>query len=85
MVLNFLGKGTPFEMWEALKILFESSSDVRKMALRDKLKRIQMNKIEIVVHYLSKFTRVRDELGGVGYIVPPSEIVSLSLLSIPKS
>jgi len=28
---------------------------------------------------------VRDELGGVGEIVPPSELVRLALLGLPKS
>lgn len=44
-----------------------------------------MDKNEIVVQYLSKFTKVRDELGGVGETVPSSKLVILAFLGLPKS
>ena len=33
------GKATPFAMWKALKDLFQSSSDQRNLALKDKLRK----------------------------------------------
>jgi len=44
-----------------------------------------MGKNKIVVQYLSKFTKVKDELGGVGENVSSSELVSSALLGLPKS
>lgn len=44
-----------------------------------------MGKNENVVQYLSRFTEVRDEIGKVGENVAPSELVSLTLLSLMKS
>ena len=40
---------------------------------------------EPVVTYLTKFTQVRDELGGVGVTVPEHDLVSFSLLGLHKS
>jgi len=34
VVSNLHGKETPFAIWEALKILFERSSDAKNLALR---------------------------------------------------
>ena len=44
-----------------------------------------MQKKETIVEYLSKFTQVRDELGGVGETVPPSKLMRLTLLGLSKS
>ena len=44
-----------------------------------------MQQNEILPQYLSRFTQVRDELGGVGENVPSSELVRLALLGLPKS
>ena len=72
-------------MWKTLTELFKNNNDVRKLALREKLTNIYMEKGETIPHYLSRFTQVRDELGGVGENVPSFELVSLSLLGLPKS
>ena len=44
-----------------------------------------MGKNESIITYLSRFARVRDELGGVGESVPPADLASLALLGLPKS
>lgn len=41
-------------MWKALTDLFESSSDVRKLALKQKLRNIRMGKNEPIVTSLYK-------------------------------
>ena len=55
------------------------------MALKDKLHKIKMEKGETIPKYLTKFTQYRDELGSVGIMVVEEEMVSLSLLGLPKS
>ena len=37
-------KATPYAMWKALTDLFQSISDQRKLALKDKLRKIKMQK-----------------------------------------
>ena len=62
-------KSTPFLMWKALTYFFQSKSDQRKLALKDKLRKIKMEKGESIPKYLTKFFHCKDELGSVGVIV----------------
>lgn len=41
IISNLHGKETPFEMRKTLKNLFQNSSDHRKLALKDKLRKIK--------------------------------------------
>ena len=72
-------------MWKALTYLFQSKSDQRNLALKDKLRNINMEKGDSMPKYLTNFTQCRDELGSVGVIVDDEELVSLALLGLPKS
>lgn len=85
IVSNLHGKETPFSMWKTLIELFENNSDARKLALKDKLRNIYMQKVQTIPNYLSSFTQCRNELGGVGEIVASSELVNLALLGLPRS
>ena len=78
-------KATPFLMWKALTDLFQSRSDQRKLALKDKLKKIKMEKGDSIPKYLKKFVYCNDEMGSVGVTVDEEYLVSLSLLGLPKS
>ena len=80
IVSSLHGKATPFFMWKALTDLFQSSSDHRKLTLKDKLRKIKMEKNDIFLIYLTKFVQCRDELGSVEVSVNDDELVSLALL-----
>ena len=79
------GKSSPFLMWKALTDLFQSKSDQRKLALKDKLRKIKMEKGDSIPKYLTKFVQCRDEMGSVGVTVDEEDLVSLALLGLPKS
>ena len=52
IVSSLHGKATPFSMWKALKDIFQSSSNHRKLALKDKLRKIcrdEMGSVGIIV------------------------------------
>ena len=85
IVSNLHGKATPFLMWKALIDLFQSRSDQRKLALKDKLRKIKMEKGDSIPKYLTKFDQCRDELGSVGVTVDEEDLASLALLGLPKS
>jgi len=85
IVSNLHGKASPFAMWKTLTELFQNQSDQRKLALKDKLRKIKMEKNDTIPQYLSKLTQCRDELGGVGVTIPEDDLVSLALLGLPKS
>ena len=72
-------------MWKTLKDLYQNSSDQRKLALKDKLRKIKMEKGDTISTYLNKLTTCRDELGSVGITTADDDMVSLALLGLPKS
>ena len=57
IVSRFHGKATPFAMWKALTYLFQSNNDHRKLELKDKLRKIKMEKNDIIPVYLTKFVQ----------------------------
>jgi hypothetical protein len=54
------------------------------MVLREKLKSIKMTKAENVVTYLTRLTRVRDELGAVGEAIVDNDLVRTALNGVSK-
>lgn len=65
LVSNLHGKDTPFAMWKALMNLFKNSSDHKKLALKDKLRKIKLEKGDSIPKYFTKFTQCRNELESV--------------------
>ena len=59
IVSSLHGKASLFLMWKALTDLFQSKSDQRKLVLKDKLRKIKMEKGDSILKYLTKFPSVR--------------------------
>jgi len=85
IVSNLHGKETPFEMWKELMNLFQNRNDHKKLALKDKLRMIKMEKGNSIPKYLTKLTQCQDEIGSLDVIVVEDDLVSLALLGLPKS
>ena len=85
IVSSLHGKATPFLMWKALTDFFQSSSDHRMLALKDKLRKIKMEKSDGIPKYLTKFVHCRDEMGSVRITVDDEDLVSLALLGLLNS
>jgi hypothetical protein len=68
-----------------LKDLFQNISDHRKLVLKDKIRKIKMEKGGSIPKYLTKFVQCRDELGSVGITVFDDDLVTLALVGLPKS
>ena len=85
IVSSLHGKATPYAMWKALTDLFQSSSNHRKLALKDKLRKIKMEKGDTIPKYLTKFVQCQDELGSIRITIFDYDLVSLALLGLPKS
>eukprot|EP00253_Pinus_taeda_P025074 PITA_25074 len=67
-------KATPYLMWKSLTELFQSKSDQRKLALKDKLRNIKCDKGENMPKYLTKFTQCQDQLGSVGVTINDEDL-----------
>jgi len=85
IVSSLHGKETLFLIWKTLKYLYQNRSDQRKLALKDKLWKIKCEKGNTISTYLNKLTTCRDELGGVEIMTIDDGMVSLAILSLPKS
>ena len=57
IVSSLHGKATPYVMWKALMDLFQSSKNHRKLAFKDKLRKINMEKGDTIPKYLTKFVQ----------------------------
>jgi len=56
IVSSLHGKASPYLMWKELTYLFQSKSNQRKLALKDKLKNIKCENGDSMPEYLTKFT-----------------------------
>eukprot|EP00253_Pinus_taeda_P016348 PITA_16348 len=66
IISSLHGKETSFSMWNTLKDLYQNISDQRKLALKDKLRKIKCEKGDTISTYLNKLNTYRDEIGSVG-------------------
>ena len=55
-----------------------------KLALKDKLEKIKMEKGDTIPKYLTKFTQCWYEFGSVGVTTTKDDLVSLALLGLTK-
>ena len=85
IVSSLHGKETLPSMWKTLKDLYQNNNDQRKLALKEKLRKIKYEKGNTIYTYLNKLTACRDELGSVGIGTADDDMVGLALLGLPKS
>eukprot|EP00253_Pinus_taeda_P029089 PITA_29089 len=72
-------------MWKTLTDLYQNNSDQKKLALKDKLRKIKMEKGETIPKYLTKFTQCRDELGTVGITFVEDDMSDLIQVEIKRN
>ena len=78
IVSSLHGKSTPYVIWKDLTDRFQSSNDHRKLVLKDKVRKIKMEKNNTIPVYLTKFVQCGDEIGSVGVSVSQDDLVSLA-------
>eukprot|EP00253_Pinus_taeda_P032786 PITA_32786 len=60
-------------------------TEQRKLALKDKLRKIKCERDETISTYLTKLITFRDEIASVGVMTSDEDMVRLVLLGLPKS
>jgi len=73
------------EMFDALVSLFQRKNMNRKMVLRNKLKLVQMYRLDNVTNYLVRITQVRDHIETIGEKNEDAKIMNVALNGLPKS
>ena len=84
LILHLCGKDTAWEMMEALKGLFQSKNENRKMLLREKVGDMKMTNSDIVTTYLTRISQARDELVAIREKVDDLELVKTMLKGLTK-
>jgi hypothetical protein len=84
IIPHMIGKNTAKDMWEALTKLYQSDNRRKMMLIREKLKSTKMAKGDYVATYLTKFTRIKDEMATVGETVDETELVRTALNGFTK-
>jgi hypothetical protein len=75
---------TNYEMYEALKNMFESKNTLRSLALKGQLQNINMTKGDTVAIFFMKMSDIRDQLGAIREIISDRELVLTTLNALPK-
>ena len=76
---------TPKKMYDALPRLFASQNINRRMTLRTQLMNVKMDKSENVQVYLSRVSRIKEQLRAIGDMVEEAEVVMTTLNGLPRS
>jgi hypothetical protein len=75
---------TSYEMYEALKDMFESDNTVRALTLKEQLQSTKMTKGDTVATFFMKISEIKDHLGAIGEIMSDRELVLSTLNNLPK-
>jgi hypothetical protein len=75
---------TTYEMYEALKNMFESDNTQSYLTLKGHLQNIKMTKGDTIVDLFMKMSEIRDQLGAIGEIISNRELVLTTLNNFPK-
>jgi hypothetical protein len=75
---------TTYEMYEALKEMFESDNTLRALTLKSQLQSTKMTKGDTVAIFFTKISKIIEQLEAIGEIMYDREIVLSTLNNLPK-
>jgi hypothetical protein len=75
---------TTYDMYEALKNMFESKNSLRALTLKRQLQNIKMTKVDTVATFFMKISEIRDQLGAIGETISDRELVLTTLNGLPR-
>jgi hypothetical protein len=75
---------TTYEMYEALKNMFENDNTLRALTLKGQLQSINMTKGDVVAAFFMKMSEIIDQLGAIGEIIYDRELFLTTLNNLPK-
>jgi hypothetical protein len=75
---------TTYEMYDALKNMFESTNTLRALTLKSQLQHIKMTKADTVATFFMKISEIRDQLGAIGETISDKELVLTTLNALPR-
>jgi hypothetical protein len=76
---------TTYEMYEALKNMFESNNTLRALTLKGRLQNIKMKKGDTIATVFMKMSEIIDQLGAIGEIISTLSGIHLYILFVSLS
>jgi hypothetical protein len=76
---------TTYDMYEALKGMFESDNTLRALTLKSQLQSTKMTKGDSVAIFFMKLSEIKEQLETIGEIMSDRELVLTTLQNLPKS
>jgi hypothetical protein len=73
-----------YEMYDALKNMFESNNTLRALTLKNQLQHIKITKADTVATFFMKISEIRDQLGAIGETISDRELVLTTLNALPR-
>jgi hypothetical protein len=75
---------TAYEMYDALKTMFESNNTNIALTLKYQLQNIKMTKADTIATFFMKISEIRDQLGTIGETITNKELVMITLNALPR-
>jgi hypothetical protein len=75
---------TTYDMYEALKEMFESDNTLRALTLKSQLQSTKMTKGDTVAIFFMKISEIKEQLETIGEIMSDRELVLTTLNNLPK-
>jgi hypothetical protein len=75
---------TTYEMYDALKMMFERNNTNRALTLKHQLQNLKMMKVDTIATFFMKILEIKDQLGVIGETVTDRELVMITLNALPR-
>jgi hypothetical protein len=75
---------TTYEMYGALKKMFERNNTNKALTLKHQLQNIKMTKVENIATFFMRISDIRDQLGAIGETISDKELVMTTLNALPR-
>jgi hypothetical protein len=75
---------TTYEMYDALKKMFERNNINRALTLKHQLQNIKMMKADTIATFFMRISEIRDQLGAIGETITDRELVMTTLNALPR-
>jgi hypothetical protein len=75
---------TTYEMYDALKNMFESNNTNIALTLKHQLQNIKMTKVDTIATFFMRISKIKDQLGAIGETISDRELVMTTLNALPR-
>jgi hypothetical protein len=75
---------TAYEMYDALKKMFERNNTNKALTLKHQLQNIKMTKADTIATFFMRISEIRDRLGAIGETITDKELVMTPLNALPR-